>query len=117
MEHQTLPVHLSLPLLKHLLGTPMTFSDLEIIDPELHRSLRWIRENKQVSVLHLDFTVTVEVLGQRKVVELKPEGSKIPLTDENKVRGRGKEGEEEGEKRRVIDLYVCVYICRRNILR
>ena len=37
MEHQTLPVHLSLPLLKHLLGTPMTFSDLEIVDPELHR--------------------------------------------------------------------------------
>ena len=50
-----------------------------------HRSLRWIRENKQVSVLHLDFTVTVEVLGQREVVELKPGGSKVPLTDENKV--------------------------------
>lgn len=38
-----------------------------------------------MSVLHLDFTVTMEVLGQRQVVELKAGGSKIALTDDNKV--------------------------------
>jgi hypothetical protein len=37
--HQTLPVHLSLPLYKHVLGLPQTFSDLQFVDPDLHRSL------------------------------------------------------------------------------
>jgi len=84
MEHQTLPVHLSLPLLKHILAVPITFSDLEFVDVELYRNLRWIQENNNVSVLHLDWTITEEHFGEKVVTELKPDGAKTPLTDENK---------------------------------
>ena len=37
------PYHLSLPILKHLLGLPVAFSDLEFTDPELYRNLQWLR--------------------------------------------------------------------------
>ena len=37
IEQQTLPVHLSLPLLKHILSVPVTFSDLELVDGTLFR--------------------------------------------------------------------------------
>ena len=51
-----------------------------------HRSLKWLRDNSNVSVLHLDFTVTEEWLGETRVIELKPNGAQIAVTDENKVR-------------------------------
>ncbi|GAB5037906.1 hect e3 ubiquitin [Nannochloropsis oceanica] len=87
LEHQTLPVALSLPLLKHLLGTPITFSDLEMVDPDLYRSLCWVRDCRSMealAALHLDFTVASETLGKRTVHELKPGGKDIALTLENK---------------------------------
>lgn len=43
MEHSVVPYYLSLPILKHLLGLPVAFSDLEFTDPELHRNLQWLR--------------------------------------------------------------------------
>lgn len=43
MEHSVAPYHLSLPILKHLLGLPVAFSDLEFADVELHRNLQWLR--------------------------------------------------------------------------
>ena len=91
MEHQTLPVHLSPPLLKHLLGAPLGLADLEATDPALHRSLRWLRdapeaaEPASVAALHLDFTVAIECLGRTVVEELVPGGAHVPLTAANKV--------------------------------
>lgn len=43
MEHSVAPYSLSLPILKHVLGLPVAFSDLEFTDPELHRNLQWLR--------------------------------------------------------------------------
>ncbi|EWM26034.1 hect e3 ubiquitin [Nannochloropsis gaditana] len=69
LEHQTLPLALSLPLLKHILGTPLTFSDLELLDPDLYRSLAYIQRcsPEEVEALHLDFTVTFEAVGRQEV--------------------------------------------------
>lgn len=89
MEHQTLPVRLSLPLRKHLLGAPLGPGDLEAADPTLHRSLGWmLREARpeEVAGLHLDFTASTDALGQRVVRELRPGGAETPLTFENRVR-------------------------------
>jgi hypothetical protein len=91
MEHQTLPTRLSLPLRKHLLGAPLGLGDLEAADPSLHRSLAWLlREDEvgpeEVAALHLDFTATVECLGERVVRELKPGGRDVALTAGNRVR-------------------------------
>lgn len=43
MEHSVAPYHLSLPILKHMLGLPVAFSDLEFADAELYRNLQWLR--------------------------------------------------------------------------
>uniref|UniRef100_I2CRW4 HECT-type E3 ubiquitin transferase n=1 Tax=Nannochloropsis gaditana (strain CCMP526) TaxID=1093141 RepID=I2CRW4_NANGC len=86
LEHQTLPLALSLPLLKHILGTPLTFSDLELLDPDLYRSLAYIHRcsPEEVEALHLDFTVTFEAVGRQEVRELKPGGKDVALTAQNR---------------------------------
>ncbi|TYZ68530.1 hypothetical protein PybrP1_000154 [[Pythium] brassicae (nom. inval.)] len=57
LEGQLLTVHFSLPLLKHLLGVPISFSDLEFLDEELYRNALWLRENANADALSLDFMV------------------------------------------------------------
>lgn len=80
-EGLVLDVHLALPLLKHVLGIPISFSDLEFLDMELHRNCQWLRNNTQVENLCLTFTMMLES-GQE--IELKPDGANIDVTDENK---------------------------------
>ncbi|GLE07362.1 hypothetical protein PINS_up017524 [Pythium insidiosum] len=58
LEGQLMKAHLALPLLKHLLGVPISFADLEFIDAEVYRSLKWMKENDGVDALCLDFSVT-----------------------------------------------------------
>jgi hypothetical protein len=47
MEQQQVPALLSIPLRKHLLGMPITFSDLEFVDLELYRNLCWLRDYEE----------------------------------------------------------------------
>lgn len=85
LEGQILTVHLALPLLKHLLGVPISFSDLEFLDAELHRHAVSLWEFEGVEALALNFTVQRQ--GNDGCIiteELKPGGSNIPLTDANK---------------------------------
>ncbi|KAG9409812.1 hypothetical protein AC1031_020119 [Aphanomyces cochlioides] len=60
LEEQLLPVHLALPLLKHILGVPISFSDLQFLDDELYQNLLWLRkctDPDEVASLALDFSV------------------------------------------------------------
>ena len=85
LEHQTLPAHLSLPLLKHILAVPITFSDLEFEDAELWQNLVFLRDTPGAEALDLDFTVAVEHLGLRETHDLLGEGgAAVPVTDANK---------------------------------
>ncbi|DAZ93420.1 TPA: hypothetical protein N0F65_000071 [Lagenidium giganteum] len=85
LEGQLLTVHFSLPLLKHMLGVPISFSDLEFLDEELYRNAVWLRENTNVASLCLDFTVQrLDAQGVMTTVELKPGGQDIAVTDDNK---------------------------------
>lgn len=74
--------HFALPLLKHLLGVPITFSDLEFLDEELYRNCVWMRENEGVDVLCVTFSVQTP---EGDIVDLKPNGRDIDVTDENKA--------------------------------
>ncbi|GMF33298.1 unnamed protein product [Phytophthora fragariaefolia] len=77
--------HLALPLLKIILGMPVTFADTEFLDPETYRSLRWLMDNDGVDDLGLDFSITEEVNESEKVVvDLIPNGRNVAVTDENK---------------------------------
>ena len=65
---------------------PVTFSDLEFVDEELHRNLVWLKQNDQVSNLMLFFSISYPSADNKAPVEyeLIPGGTDIPVTDENK---------------------------------
>ncbi|OWY99242.1 HECT ubiquitin ligase [Phytophthora megakarya] len=77
--------HLALPLLKVILGVPVTFADMEYLDPETYRSLRWLMDNEGVDDLGLDFSLTEQIHeSEMVVVDLIPNGRNIAVTDANK---------------------------------
>ncbi|KDO31194.1 hypothetical protein SPRG_03812 [Saprolegnia parasitica CBS 223.65] len=84
-EGMLIDAHLSLPMYKHILGIPITFSDLEFIDVDLYNNLRWLKQNRGVESLCLDFSVSVAQYGSAPLtVDLCPNGRNIPVTDDNK---------------------------------
>ncbi|KAI9906018.1 hypothetical protein PsorP6_013673 [Peronosclerospora sorghi] len=77
--------HLAFPLLKVILGVPVTFCDMEFFDPETFRNLQWLMDNDGAGDLGLDFSVTEQVNKSEKVViDLIPNGRNVPVTDANK---------------------------------
>ncbi|KAM7531658.1 hypothetical protein LguiB_035068 [Lonicera macranthoides] len=69
-----------------LLGRYSFLDELSTLDPELYRNLMYIKHyDGDVMELSLDFTVTEESLGKRHVVELKPGGKDVSVTNENKL--------------------------------
>lgn len=71
-----LNVRLSIPLLKHILGVPLTSYDLYLLDETVYSSMMWILTNSNTSTLALNFTV--------EGVELVPSGTDVTLHDGNK---------------------------------
>ena len=87
MQQQALNANLSLPLRKQIVGMPVTFSDLEFVDEELYKNLRWLQtSDEDVSLLSLDFSVTYTAAGSQEQLnfELVPGGAEIPVTNDNK---------------------------------
>lgn len=84
MEQQPIPATLSLPIRKQMLALPITFSDLEFVDVELHKNLLYLQQMSGVESLSLDFTVTYEAFGRKQQYDLVPNGENILVTDENK---------------------------------
>ncbi|XKL60931.1 hypothetical protein PGB90_007988 [Kerria lacca] len=73
------------PFYKMLLNKPITLDDIEGVDPDLHRSLTWLLENKiEPDVLDASFAVEVNSFGVLKAHELKAGGQNIQVTEENK---------------------------------
>ncbi|XP_075428021.1 E3 ubiquitin-protein ligase Itchy homolog isoform X2 [Ascaphus truei] len=75
----------SLPFYKRILNKPVGLNDLESVDPEFYNSLIWIKENNiEECGLEMFFSVDKEILGEVKSQDLKPNGSNIQVTEENK---------------------------------
>ena len=92
--------HFTLPFYKMLLQKPISLSDIEFVDPELHRSLCWILENDITNIIDTTFLVQHNAFGQLQEHELKDNGRDIVVTEEN--------------KHEYVSLYVN-YRCRRGI--
>ncbi|OWA51357.1 E3 ubiquitin-protein ligase Nedd-4 [Hypsibius exemplaris] len=71
------------PFYKMMLEKPITLKDMESVDLEYYNSLQWILDNDPAD-LDLRFTVDEEVYGVMQQAEIKPGGSSIPVTQENK---------------------------------
>ncbi|XP_008555087.1 E3 ubiquitin-protein ligase SMURF2 [Microplitis demolitor] len=74
----------TMPFYKMLLNKGITLSDIEGVDPELHRSLTWMLENSIDGVLDASFSVEHSSFGVLRNHELKPGGKDISVTEENK---------------------------------
>eukprot|EP01134_Creolimax_fragrantissima_P001928 CFRG1928T1 len=72
------------PFYRKMLGRPMDFEDIQTVDIEYYRSLRWILDNDITDILDLTFSVTRENFGVIEEVNLKPNGDDIEVTEENK---------------------------------
>lgn len=51
--------------------------DIEAVDPEYYKNLRWMLENNITDVLDLTFTEESDYFGKKELVELKPGGKDI----------------------------------------
>ncbi|SNX85924.1 related to ubiquitin-protein ligase 1 [Melanopsichium pennsylvanicum] len=69
---------------KHILGKPVDYRDIESVDPEYFKSLEWMLNNDITDILDFTFSVDDEEFGETKVIELKPDGTNIPVSEENK---------------------------------
>ena len=70
LDKQLVAVSLNWPLLKHILGLPVAFSDLEMYDADLHKNLTWILNSKrgEVEYLYQTFTASEDDLGASREV-------------------------------------------------
>lgn len=58
--------------------------DIEAVDPDFYKNLRWMLENEIADVLDLTFTEETDYFGRKELVELKPDGANMRVTDANK---------------------------------
>ncbi|DAZ95169.1 TPA: hypothetical protein N0F65_012423, partial [Lagenidium giganteum] len=85
LEGETMGFHLAVPLLKIILGIPVTIADVEHLEPETYRSMLWIADHDGVDDLGLDFTVTEKRGDHTVTIPLVPGGADMAVTDENKL--------------------------------
>ncbi|KAG2385835.1 hypothetical protein C9374_002984 [Naegleria lovaniensis] len=85
LNEQYLDCHFTRSFYKHIIGAPITYHDIESIDPDYYKNLNWMLKNDIEDVLYYTFTQEVDEFGQRKQIELKPNGKNISVTNENKL--------------------------------
>ncbi|KAL0906611.1 hypothetical protein M5K25_025120 [Dendrobium thyrsiflorum] len=90
-DGQLLDVHFTRSFYKHMLGVKVTYHDIEAIDPDYYKNLKWMLENDISDILDLTFTMDADeeklILYERAQVtdcELIPDGRNIRVTEENK---------------------------------
>ncbi|KAL8166110.1 hypothetical protein V2J09_007609 [Rumex salicifolius] len=90
-DGQLLDVHFTRSFYKHILGVKVTYHDIEAIDPDYYKNLKWMLENDISDLLDLTFSIDADeeklILYERTEVtdyELIPGGRNIKVTEENK---------------------------------
>ncbi|KNA10493.1 hypothetical protein SOVF_143570 [Spinacia oleracea] len=90
-DGQLLDVHFTRSFYKHILGVKVTYHDIEAIDPDYYKNLKWMLEHDISEVLDLTFSIDADeeklILYERTQVtdyELIPGGRNIKVTEENK---------------------------------
>lgn len=90
-DGQLLDVHFTRSFYKHILGVKVTYHDIEAIDPDYYKNLKWMLENDIRDMPDLTFSMDADeeklILYEREEVtdhELIPGGRNIRVTEENK---------------------------------
>lgn len=85
IDGQILDAYFTRSLYKHLLAQPLSYEDIEAVDPDYFKNLKWMLENDINGVLELNFTAETDYFDKKDTIELKPGGSKIAVTNDNKA--------------------------------
>ncbi|KAL7249065.1 hypothetical protein ACSBR1_011264 [Camellia fascicularis] len=90
-DGQLLDVYFTRSFYKHILGVKVTYYDIEAIDPDYYKNLKWMLENDVSDILDLTFSMDPDeekhILYEKTEVtdyELKPGGRNIRVTEETK---------------------------------
>ncbi|EIE20172.1 HECT-domain-containing protein [Coccomyxa subellipsoidea C-169] len=83
-DGQLIDAYFTRSFYKHMLGQPLTYQDIEGVDPEYFKNLTWLLEHDMTDVVDLNFVEEVDYFGRVEHVELKPGGRDIKVTNENK---------------------------------
>lgn len=60
--------------------------NLESLDPVLYKNLIYLKNyQNNAADLNLDFTISNNDLGEHEIIQLKPNGSQLPVTNDNKI--------------------------------
>ena len=66
-DGQLLDAHFTRSFYKHILGTPITYEDIEAIDPDYYKNLKWMLQNDITNVLDLNFSAELDHFGKHAV--------------------------------------------------
>ncbi|KAK4767786.1 hypothetical protein SAY87_002927 [Trapa incisa] len=90
-DGQLLDVHFTRSFYKHILGIKVTYHDIEAVDPDYYKNLKWMLENDVSDIPDLTFSMDADeekhILYEKNEVtdyELKPGGRNIRVTEETK---------------------------------
>ncbi|KAM6552582.1 hypothetical protein CsatB_013344 [Cannabis sativa] len=90
-DGQLLDVYFTRSFYKHILGVKVTYHDIEAVDPDYYKNLKWMLENDVNDILDLTFSMDADeekhILYEKNQVtdyELKPGGRNIRVTEETK---------------------------------
>ena len=70
---------------KMILRKKIVLQDMEGVDADFHRNLTWMLDNDIDGVLDLTFSTDDERFGETVTIDLKPGGSEIDVTNDNKL--------------------------------
>uniref|UniRef100_A0A4W5NML8 E3 ubiquitin-protein ligase HACE1 n=1 Tax=Hucho hucho TaxID=62062 RepID=A0A4W5NML8_9TELE len=85
-HRQLVNIYFTRSFYKHILGIPVNYQDVSSIDPEYAKNLQWILDNDISDLgLELTFSVETDVFGAMEEVPLKPGGTSIIVTQDNKA--------------------------------
>lgn len=84
-DRQLVAGHMVCYLYKHLLGWPVTFEDIELVDEDIYKNMKNLMNYSadELEYSCLDFTVTEENMGGRETIELIPNGEEVDVSVEN----------------------------------
>jgi len=85
VDGQILDAYFTRSMYKHMLGQSLSYEDIEAVDPDFFKNLKWMLENDIVGVLDLTFTAETDYFDKKDIVDLKEGGSNMPVTNENKA--------------------------------
>lgn len=84
LDNSLVNLHLSKFIYKYILGRSCGVEDVELADPDFHKSLVWVRDNRMDESLRLTFSFDEAVLGEHRIAELVENGADILVSEANK---------------------------------